>query len=73
MQDIFRAEISCILYKWGLPMKKRLKDYFPQIRTREEVMNDIRISPVSAYQFDQWRRNFRKNSWISAPEPGVLK
>ena len=35
-------------------MKKRLKNYFPQIRTREEVMNDIRISPVSAYQFDQW-------------------
>ncbi|MBS6762104.1 MAG: hypothetical protein KH304_00835 [Clostridium sp.] len=54
-------------------MKKRLKDYFPKIRTREEVMNDIRISPVSAYQFDQWRRNFRKNSWISAPETGVLK
>ncbi|WP_050639423.1 MULTISPECIES: PD-(D/E)XK nuclease family transposase [Clostridia] len=35
-------------------MKKGLKDYFPQIRTREEVMNDIRINPVSAYQFDQW-------------------
>lgn len=35
-------------------MKKRLKDYFPQIRTREEVLAEIRANPVCAYQFGEW-------------------
>lgn len=32
-------------------MHKKLKDYFPQIRTREEVLDDIYGNPVCSYQF----------------------
>lgn len=32
-------------------MHKKLKDYFPQIRTREEVLDDIYRNPVCSYQF----------------------
>lgn len=41
-------------------MKKRLKDYFPQIRTREEVLNDIFANPLSAYQFGQWEEELKE-------------
>lgn len=33
-------------------MHKKITDYFPQIRTRKEVLEDIYANPVCAYQFE---------------------
>lgn len=35
-------------------MAKGLKGYFPQIRTRKEVLEEIHQNEICAYQFEQW-------------------
>lgn len=40
-------------------MHKKLTDYFPQIRTRKEVLEDIYANPVCAYQFEACSRELK--------------
>lgn len=40
-------------------MHKKLKDYFPQIRTREEVLDDIYGNPVCSYQFSSFPQELK--------------
>ena len=40
-------------------MHKKLTDYFPQIRTRREVLEDIYANPVCAYQFEACSRELK--------------
>lgn len=41
-------------------MQKGLKKYFPQIRTRKEVLDEINRSPVCSWQFAQWNDEQKK-------------
>ena len=41
-------------------MQKGLKKYFPQIRTRTEVLDEINRSPVCSWQFAQWNDEQKK-------------
>lgn len=40
-------------------MHKKITDYFPQIRTRKEVLEDIYANPVCAYQFEACSRELK--------------
>ena len=41
-------------------MQKGLKKYFPLIRTRKEVLDEINRSPVCSWQFAQWNDEQKK-------------
>lgn len=41
-------------------MHKKLQDYFPQIRTREEVLADIQRDPVCSYKFAAFPQELRE-------------
>lgn len=46
--------------KGAVPMHNKLKDYFPQIRTREEVLADIHRNPVCSYQFASFPQEIKE-------------
>ena len=48
-------------------MKNQLQNYFPMIRTQEEILEEIREKP------ELWSQYRGRNTWRSVVESGELK
>lgn len=49
-------------------MTNKLQQYFPMIRTREEVLNEIESKSRLKNLFYEWQRKIKMNFWIFVPE-----
>ena len=50
-------------------MTNKLQQYFPMIRTREEVLNEIESkSRLKKFNFMSGQRKIKMNFWIFVPE-----
>ena len=54
-------------------MKNKLQQYFPMIRTRKEIMVDIKQSEKLSEMFYHWDKEYREEFLDFAPELKVLK
>ena len=49
-------------------MTNKLQQYFPMIRTREEVLNEIESKNKLKIYFMNGQRKIKMNFWIFVPE-----
>ena len=49
-------------------MTNKLQQYFPMIRTREEVLNEIESKSRLKNLFYEWTEEIKMNFWIFVPE-----
>ena len=54
-------------------MKNQLQNYFPMIRTQEEILEEIREKPELWSQYRGWKESYQRNTWRSVVESGELK
>ena len=50
------------------PMTNKLRQYFPMIHTRQEVLAEIEAKPKLKQEFYSWKKSTERNFWIFARE-----